>query len=85
MGIFVGGMRGLGSSLTPMVITIFGVCALRVVWVYTVFAVWPLWEVLFLSYPVTWVITALIGWPCYMIIKKNAMKRLELAKEGQGA
>ena len=78
-------LLGLGSSLTPMVITIFGVCALRVVWVYTVFAVWPLWEVLFLSYPVTWVITALIGWPCYMIIKKNAMKRLELAKEGQGA
>lgn len=36
MSIFVGGMRGLGSSLTPMADTIFGVCVLRVVWVYTI-------------------------------------------------
>ena len=80
MNIFVGGMRGLGSSLTPMVDTIFGVCVLRVVWVYTVFAMWPTWEVLFLSYPVTWVMTSILAGICYVVIKKKAEKRLGLAK-----
>lgn len=76
MNIFVGGMRGLGSSLTPMAITIFGVCILRVAWVYTIFALWPTWEVLFLSYSVTWVITSIIGGICYAVIKKKAIARL---------
>lgn len=35
MNVLVGAMRGLGSSLTPMVVSIFGVCVLRVVWIYT--------------------------------------------------
>lgn len=72
MNIFVGGMRGLGSSLTPMVDTIFGVCVLRVVWIYTVFALWPSWLVLFLSYPVTWVITSILAGICYMAVKRKA-------------
>ncbi len=76
MGIFVGGMRGLGSSLTPMINTVFSVCVLRVVWVYTVFALWSTWEVLFLSYPVTWVVASVIGGICYIVIKKKAVARL---------
>ena len=80
MNIFIGGMRGLGSSLTPMVNTIIGVCVLRVVWVYTVFALWPTWEVLFLSYSVTWVITSLMAGVCYGIIKKRADRRLNPAQ-----
>ena len=77
MGIFVGGMRGLGSSMVPMLNTVFSVCVLRVVWIYTVFAVWPQWEVLFISYPVTWIIASLIGGICYFIIKKRAVVRLK--------
>lgn len=77
MGIFVGGMRGLGSSMVPMINTVFSVCVLRVVWIYTVFAAWPQWEVLFISYPVTWVIASIIGGICYFVIKKRAVARLE--------
>ena len=54
MNVLVGAMRGLGSSLTPMVVSIFGVCVLRVVWIYTVFPLDPSFAMLFLSYPVTW-------------------------------
>ncbi len=79
MGIFVGGMRGLGSSVTPMLNTVFSVCVLRVVWVYTIFAIWPTWEVLFISYPVTWVIASLMGCVCYLVIKKRACDRLQKA------
>ena len=75
MNVLVGAMRGLGSSITPMVVSIFGVCVLRVVWVYTIFAVWPTWFVLFLSYPVTWIATALIEVVCYFFIKKHAVAK----------
>ena len=77
MGIFVGGMRGLGSSIVPMINTIFSVCVLRVVWIYTIFAIWPTWEVLFISYPVTWVIASAIGVFCYLAVKKRAIASLE--------
>lgn len=75
MNVIVGSMRGLGSSVSPMVMSIFGVCVLRVVWIYTVFAAFPTWEVLFLSYPVTWVATALIEGIFYVFIRKKAVRK----------
>ena len=50
-------MRGLGYSVLPMVLTIFGTCVLRLVWVYTVHPVYNDFHVLMLVYPVSWVIT----------------------------
>ena len=75
MNVLVGAMRGLGSSLTPMVVSIFGVCVLRVVWIYTVFAAAPSFLMLFLSYPITWVATALIEAVCFYFIRKRAIAR----------
>ena len=75
MNIFVGAMRGLGSSLTPMVVSIFGVCVLRVVWIYTIFPLDRTFTMLFLSYPVTWVVTTLIEIVCFIVIRKHAIQR----------
>ena len=75
MNVLVGAMRGLGSSMTPMVVSIFGVCVLRVVWIYTVFAWEPTFFILFLSYPVTWAVTALIEVVCFIVIRKRAIQR----------
>ena len=75
MNVLVGAMRGLGSSLTPMVVSIFGVCVLRVIWIYTVFAAAPSMLMLFVSYPVTWVVTALVEAVCFYFIRKRAIAR----------
>ena len=75
MHVLVGAMRGLGSSLTPMVVSIFGVCVLRVVWIYTVFPLDPSFAMLFLSYPVTWAVTAAIEVVCFFVIRKKAIAR----------
>lgn len=75
MNVFVGCMRGLGSSITPMAVSVLGVCVLRVVWIYTIFALFPSWEMLFISYPVTWIATALIEMVCFLFIKKRAIAR----------
>ena len=75
MNVLVGAMRGLGSSLTPMVVSIFGVCVLRVVWIYTVFPLDPSFAMLFLSYPVTWAVTAAIEVVCFFVIRKKTIAR----------
>ena len=75
MNVMVGAMRGLGSSLTPMMASIFGVCVLRVVWIYTVFPLDRTFFMLFLSYPVTWLATGLIEVVCFYFIRKRAIAR----------
>ncbi len=53
-----GVLRGLGKSITSMIVAISGVCGIRLVWIFTVFAHFRTLETLYLSYIVTWVITA---------------------------
>ena len=50
-------MRGLGHSVSPMVLTIFGTCVLRLVWVYTVARAYHSFDVLLMIYPISWIIT----------------------------
>lgn len=52
-----GSIRGLGKTVNPTVTTLLGSCALRMVWVYTVFALSPTLQTLYLSYPVSWLLT----------------------------
>ena len=75
MEVFTGALRGLGRSVPPTVITIFFVCVMRVVWIYTVFRWRPTLEVLLLSYPVTWIFNAVgCGWLFKSIFAKITAK-----------
>ena len=59
MDVSSGSLRGLGSSFVPMVISVLGICGIRIAWIYTIFQV-PQFhsiDVLFLSYPISWAIT----------------------------
>ena len=77
MNIYSGAMRGLGNSLLPMADSVLGTCVLRVAWVYTAFALFPSWQMLFVSYPVSWILTGLLAGVSYLFVKKNAVARLE--------
>ena len=57
MDVVTGSIRGLGPSVTPTVISLTGICLLRIVWIYTIFAVRHDLFTLYLSYPVSWIIT----------------------------
>ena len=50
-------MRGMGVSLLPAVLTIFGTCAFRIIWILTAFQWSPTLEVLCIGYPASWLIT----------------------------
>ncbi len=71
-----GGMRGLGYSLIPAAVAVAGVCGLRLVWVYTVFAAHRDFMTLMAVYPVSWTVTATVVVVSYFIIRKRAYKKI---------
>jgi Na+-driven multidrug efflux pump len=50
-------LRGFGKSMIPAVITIFGTCVLRVVWVNTICLDYRDIIYCFVVYPISWVVT----------------------------
>ena len=54
-----GSLRGRGNVLVPVVITLLGVCVLRIIWLAGVMKISPTIHSIIFSYPVTWVVTAL--------------------------
>lgn len=69
-------MRGFGYSTTPAVITILGTCVLRIVWIYTVFRMFPTYGVLLDEYPVSWIITGACCMLAYAIVYKKIKKKI---------
>jgi Na+-driven multidrug efflux pump len=64
-----GALRGMGHSLGPAVMTVFGTCVLRVAWVYFVFPKWNTFGMLLYVYPVTWIITGLLVCGTYFALR----------------
>ena len=75
MEVFTGSLRGMGASLTPMLISLVGACVTRVIWIYTVFAAMPTLKVLYLCYPVSWLFTIFMQVAAFLIIRRNVQKR----------
>lgn len=73
--VLVGGLRGLGYSIGPMIVSVVGICGIRLVWVYTAFQHLHTLEVLYFSYPISWVITAIINVFFYIFAYKSIIKR----------
>lgn len=53
-------LRGMGKSIEPTLITVFGTCLLRIVWIYTIMSGWRGFDHLITVYPVSWAITAVM-------------------------
>ena len=75
MDVSTGALRGLGESFTPMLISVLGVCGIRIGWVYTIFRI-PAFHTpqsLFISYPVSWTVTFLFQLIAFLkLYKKTA-------------
>jgi Na+-driven multidrug efflux pump len=57
-GLFFATLRGMGESLRPTLITFFGVCVLRILWVAFVFPRASSMRVLLFCFPVSWTVTS---------------------------
>ncbi len=80
MEVFVGLLRGMNCSTIPMIVSIFGSCVFRVLWVYTAFRAYPTQETLYIAYIISWALCSAIHFICYLIIKKRITKKLNAEK-----
>ena len=56
--VLAGALRGMGHAFVPMLITLVGICLLRVVWLTFVVPKNPVLMSTLLSYPITWTLTS---------------------------
>ena len=73
MDVMVGGLRGLGYAVLPMIVSLVGACGLRLLWIFTFFQTPRFHETkyLYMTYPVSWTVTFLAHVLCYVIVKKK--------------
>lgn len=74
-------MRGMGYSMTPTVITIFGTCVFRIFWVLTLFPRHRDFGFLLYVYPASWLITGFMVLLAYFLVCRKAMPERALERE----
>ena len=73
MDVSTGALRGLGESFIPMVISVLGVCGIRIGWIYTIFQI-PQFHTprsLYISYPISWAITFLFQMIAFFLVYRK--------------
>lgn len=71
MDVMTGVLRGIGYSILPMIVSLMGACAFRILWVATVFAAMPTMRCLMFSYPVSWALTLVFLLAIFAILWKT--------------
>ena len=66
-----GYLRGFGISLVPAILTIIGVCVVRVIWIYTVFPKSRTFSAIMMAYPFSLSVTALLMFLALMFYRPS--------------
>ncbi len=74
MDVTVSSLRGLGFSLLPTIVCLFGACVFRIVWIFTVFKAHHSLRILYMSYPLSWTLSSIILISGYMVIRKKTFR-----------
>lgn len=72
MEVLGGSLRGMGKSVTTMVISLLGACVFRILWVKTILPLFPVIDCVYLSYPISWFLVVV----CSVIFLIFAYRRL---------
>ena len=77
MDVMVGALRGLGYSIAPMIVSLLGACAFRLLWIATIFQIdrFHTIETVYTSYPISWTLTFLAHVITFVIVRKKLKKR----------
>lgn len=66
-----GYMRGFGISLPPAILTMLGVCGVRIAWMHFVFPLHRTFRTIMIAYPVSLSITALLVFVALMVYRPS--------------
>lgn len=75
MDVMAGCLRGLGYSVMPMVVSLLGSCAFRLIWIATVFQMFRSTSILYLSYPLSWLLTLLVHVICFFVVRRTLPRK----------
>ncbi|MBR6568711.1 MAG: MATE family efflux transporter [Clostridia bacterium] len=77
MDVVVGAIRGLGYSVVPMIVSVFGICVFRVFWIFCIFSQeqYHTIESIYYSYPISWILTLSVQLICYFVIKVKVVDK----------
>ena len=80
MDVVVGSLRGLGYSFVPMSVSVIGICALRLVWLATVFQIekYHTVEMIYYTYPLSWTVTLVAHFISFAVIRRKIHKKWKL-------
>lgn len=78
MDVTVGVIRGLGYSVMPTIVSLLGVCGIRILWITAVFSqeAYHYVETIYYSYPISWAITFIAHLVCFIFIKWRIRQKL---------
>lgn len=68
-------LRGMGHSALPALLTVFGTCILRLVWVFAVVPHYHDFGFLLSIYPISWVITGIMVLWAYAVVMRRAQRK----------
>lgn len=73
MDTMVGSLRGMGYSVIPMIVSLLGACATRLLWLATVFQIdaFHKIETVYIIYPISWILTAIVHFVTYIIARRR--------------
>ncbi|WP_033166499.1 MATE family efflux transporter [Clostridium sp. KNHs205] len=69
--ILSGALRGMGQSVMPFILTLFGVCVLRVIWLLTAAPAFHDVRAVIFCYPLTWTFTSILYIIYFLYFKKK--------------
>ncbi len=82
MDIMSGTLRGMGKSISSAIISLIFACGFRIVWISTVFRMFPTPRCIYVTYPLSWILTAAVG-AIFVVITVKKEKRKHLTSDLQ--
>ena len=75
MDILIAVLRAMNRSIISMLISLFFNCIFRLIWVYTVFSLFPRLDVLLSVYPISWVLATVFFFFYFILVYKKELKQ----------
>ena len=77
MDVMVGSLRGIGYSITPMIVSMIGCCGLRILAIVTLFRLPTFHNIgaLYSLYPISWILTFAVHVVCFVIVFRKVTRR----------
>lgn len=78
---FTAALKGMKKAISAMVLSIVGMCGIKLLWIYFVLPHLP-WDasMLYVAYPIAWALTALAAFAVFVVVYRGKIKELSVLK-----